>query len=158
MKTTENKGFLPTPKTMGQSMAVKSLVAFQKTNKINAFAHVSYGMALDYVRDLAVGMACAMVISSFKHQSGFPLGHASVHEKFSGFTYSLYLFHFPLTIFCLSSLHQAGIMDPPVGLLEGFVLFIVLAVACLVTCYGLSRLTEAKTPQSRRWLAVRVAG
>ena len=46
MKTTENKGFLPPPKTMGQSVAVKSPVAFQKNNKINAFAHVSYGMAL----------------------------------------------------------------------------------------------------------------
>ena len=31
---------------MGQSVAVKPPVAFQKTNKINTFAHVSYGMAL----------------------------------------------------------------------------------------------------------------
>ena len=53
MKTTENKGFLPPPKTMGQSVAVKSPVAFQKTNKINAFAHVSYGIALLFLNGLS---------------------------------------------------------------------------------------------------------
>ena len=50
LKTTENKGFLPPPKTMGQSVAVKPPVAFQKTNKINTFAQVSYGMALNRIR------------------------------------------------------------------------------------------------------------
>ncbi len=49
---------------MGQSEAVKSPVAFQKTNKIKAFAHVSYGMALslfDYY-----GCVCQLKVVSSK--------------------------------------------------------------------------------------------
>jgi hypothetical protein len=46
MKTTENQGFLPTPNAMGRSVAVKTPVCFQNTNKINGFVHVFYGTAL----------------------------------------------------------------------------------------------------------------
>ena len=46
MKKAEKKDFLPTLKNMGQIVAVKTPVAFRKNNKINAFAHVSYEMAL----------------------------------------------------------------------------------------------------------------
>lgn len=46
MKTIENKGFLPTPNTVGQSVAVKTPTAFRIANKINGFEPVSYGTAL----------------------------------------------------------------------------------------------------------------
>ena len=46
MKSVENKEFLPTPNVMGLSVPVKTPAAFQITNKINGFMHVSYGTAL----------------------------------------------------------------------------------------------------------------
>ena len=46
MKNLENKGFLPIPKSMGQSVPGKTPGAFQIANKINGFIHISYGSAL----------------------------------------------------------------------------------------------------------------
>jgi hypothetical protein len=46
MKTIENQGFLTTPNAMGRSVPVKTPTAFQITNKIKGFEHVSYGTAL----------------------------------------------------------------------------------------------------------------
>ena len=46
MKNVENKGFLPIPNAMGQSVPVKMPVVFQITNKINGFMHVFYGSAV----------------------------------------------------------------------------------------------------------------
>ena len=49
MKTIGIKGFLPGPNAMGRSVPAKTPAAFQITNKINGFEHVSYGTALkDY--------------------------------------------------------------------------------------------------------------
>ena len=46
MKTSGNKGFLATLNPMGRSVPVKTPVNFTITNKINSFAHISYGTAL----------------------------------------------------------------------------------------------------------------
>jgi hypothetical protein len=46
MKTIENKGFLPVPHAIGQSVPVKTQHTFQIANKINGFEHISYGSAL----------------------------------------------------------------------------------------------------------------
>ncbi|MEI8291646.1 MAG: hypothetical protein WCH99_19435 [Verrucomicrobiota bacterium] len=48
MKTSGNKGFLATLNPMGRSVPVKTPVNFTITNKINSFAHISYGTALNY--------------------------------------------------------------------------------------------------------------
>jgi hypothetical protein len=46
MKTIDNKGFLPTPHAMGRSVPAKKASPFQIVNKVNGFAHDSYGTAL----------------------------------------------------------------------------------------------------------------
>jgi hypothetical protein len=51
MKTIENQGFLTTPNAMGRSVPVKMPLAFQITNEINGFVHVSYGTALNWFQN-----------------------------------------------------------------------------------------------------------
>ena len=50
MKTSGNKGFLATLNPMGRSVPVKTPVNFTITNKINSFAHISYGTALKKIQ------------------------------------------------------------------------------------------------------------
>lgn len=110
------------------------------------------GFGSDYLRSLLIGFACALLICAVKNGNGFPLAFARIHERLSGFSYSLYLFHFPLLIFSLSVLAKLGLWRKADGLGGSFTLFGVLLLLCLGICYGLSRLTEAKTPEIRKFL------
>ena len=123
-----------------------------------ALVNSRVGVGSDYVRSLFIGLACSALICAVKNGSGFPLAFARIHERLSGFSYSLYLFHFPLLIFGLSALNQAGCWKPAGGIGASFVLFALLLLMCVGACYGLSRLTEAKTPKFRKFLFVWLAG
>lgn len=111
-----------------------------------------------YLQELSIGLACALLICVVKNSGGLTLPLARIHERLSGFSYSVYLFHFPLLIFCLSALRQSGIWNPTNSTGECFILFGTVFLLCVVVCYGLSRLTEAKTVEIRKLLLSRISG
>jgi peptidoglycan/LPS O-acetylase OafA/YrhL len=117
-----------------------------------ALINSNFGFGKIYLRDLCVGAACSLLIGAVKNGSRFPPAFARTHERLSGFSYSLYLFHFPLLIFCLSVLNECGLWNRSSGMGERFALFGALLLICVGISYGLSRLTEAKTPEVRKVL------
>ena len=58
-----------------------------------------------FLIDLATGLAYCLVLLSF-HRPGKRLWLSAVHKQLAGFSYSLYLIHFPLMIFTVSLLNE----------------------------------------------------
>jgi peptidoglycan/LPS O-acetylase OafA/YrhL len=99
-----------------------------------------------------IGLSCALVICAVKNGDGFPSVLAGIHERLSAFSYSVYLFHFPVLVFCLSVLNQSSLWNSSGGRSGRFGLFVVLMMLCVTASYVLSLFTEAKTPEVRSTL------
>jgi peptidoglycan/LPS O-acetylase OafA/YrhL len=117
-----------------------------------ALASSRIGIGNVYACELLIGFSCAMLISTVKNAGGFPTTLESVHRRLSGFSYTIYLFHFPVLIFCLSVLSQASLWKVGGGVIGRFPLFGVLLALCLSASYLLSKGTEEKTPLIRKML------
>jgi len=104
------------------------------------------------INQYLLGFGVSALLLSFRTTKVL-LPCASLSRHLAAFSYSLYLIHFPITLFCIGWYFQltgaTSRMYPADGV------FIVLAVIVLINisaAYLLSLITEKKTNQIRRWL------
>lgn len=98
------------------------------------------------IPDWLIGLAIALMTSHRAWRGWSP--QAAVGERLAGFSYTLYAFHFPATVLIAAALGRRLAFGPP------GVLAVVGGLAVTVLgAYYVSRLTEARTPAVRRWLA-----
>jgi hypothetical protein len=118
-----------------------------------ALANSRFGTGPMYLRELFIGAACALLICAVKNGAGFPARFAGAHQRLSGFSYSLYVVHFPVLTLCTAIIYAfLGLPTQSGGLLRNFGIFLFISTTCAGVSYAMSRVTEAKTPQIRRAL------
>jgi peptidoglycan/LPS O-acetylase OafA/YrhL len=105
------------------------------------------------VTDSLIGVALAVILSNPEIASG-PRVLSRLSGKMAGFSYSLYVVHFPLLVFTVALLTQTGVM---VGRLAPSAMAAGLFFACLALAYGFawvfSLITERQTSRLRRLLS-----
>jgi peptidoglycan/LPS O-acetylase OafA/YrhL len=111
-------------------------------------------MLYEYLRDFGVGLTFALVLASLaKSTDAVSARVAAWSERLAGFSYTLYLTHFPMLVFVAAGLHDlAGIAylkQPGVGPIVECTLLVALlyAYARVFAAY-----TEARTGKVRAWL------
>jgi hypothetical protein len=117
-----------------------------------ALAGSRIGPLSAYFRELVLGIACAVLISIVRNRGGFPLRFAEFHRRMSAFSYSVYIFHFPLVVLLISVITQSGNLGVDVAMPARFALFGAISLLCLTASYALSLITEAKTGALRKYL------
>lgn len=115
------------------------------------------------IRDYGVALAFAWLLVSMRGvRSPLLLAMAGVNRFMAGFSFSLYLVHFPLLLFLLGALHGTGWFpgiatgyrptDP-----EGLWAYGLVTAGILVVAWLFAQATEARTPAARSWLKARLA-
>jgi peptidoglycan/LPS O-acetylase OafA/YrhL len=109
-------------------------------------------------KNYAVAIAFALVVISFRGKN-FRLFEltGNFNRMMAGFSYSLYLIHFPLMLFLLALIHATfGFEGIATGYSpsspEGLKIYGGLSVMIYVSAWAFSRLTEARTSGVRRRL------
>ena len=107
---------------------------------------------IPYLADFLIGISFAALINSATGSARrFPGNHWS--KMAAGFSYSVYLCHFPILVFILSALFQRGWIgfpgQPTSKLAVAFALVLLLVY---VWCFLISLVTERQTSRIRRWL------
>jgi peptidoglycan/LPS O-acetylase OafA/YrhL len=109
------------------------------------------------VTDSLLGIALAMILSNPAIASG-PVFLSRFSEKMAGFSYSLYVAHFPLLVFLVALFVHSGVM---VGRLAPSAMAAGLFFTCLALSYlfawAFSLVTERQTSRLRRLLSDQVA-
>jgi len=105
-----------------------------------------------YFADFLIGISFALVINSATANSRRIPGNAW-SKTAAGFSYSVYLCHFPLLIFVASVLFQINLLglrqQPTLKLGISYILILILTYAW---CFLISLATERRTPQARAWI------
>lgn len=105
--------------------------------------------------DICVGLSFALLLHALLQTRVDP-GDSSLAaaRTFSGFSYSLYLVHFPFLLFIRALILPKAIWQPDLKhiLLASFILPVVLAYA-----YGVAHLTERHTGEVRSWIHKRIS-
>ena len=103
------------------------------------------------VSDLAMGAIVALAFAALRPMSArvAPLlaRLAPLASVSAGFSFTLYLFHWPL----LELAQSWGL-----GHLHNVWAFAALLAAILAVCFGISRVTEHQSPRLRRWISARI--
>jgi peptidoglycan/LPS O-acetylase OafA/YrhL len=108
-------------------------------------------ITVPYMADFLIGISFALVINSATGYSRRLPGN-NLSRRAAGFSYSVYLCHFPFLIFALSILFQTGAIpfrDQP-NLKLGAV-FIGVLLLVYAWCLLVSLVTENQTPRIRTW-------
>lgn len=102
-------------------------------------------MPQSFLKDFVIGIGYALVLASFYGRSvKIPL--ETIHRKLAGFSYSLYLVHFPMMVFAVAALHDTfGIQFQSQPNTGGICYFAVLVAALCGYAFGFSTLTENHT-------------
>lgn len=140
---------------VGILMTFVSLFAYRYTS----FTH--HAAAGDLANGLGAALGLYLIISAvlpaFPAKAGSPGRLGRLATASAGFSYTLYLVHLPLLVFLRAALSHAGVgqwqPDIPHLALGGAIAFGVLLYAWLV-----SRVTEAKTGDIRRYLSALLGG
>jgi peptidoglycan/LPS O-acetylase OafA/YrhL len=107
---------------------------------------------IPYLADFLIGISFALVINSTAGGAWrIPWHHFS--RMAAGFSYSVYLCHFPLLVFILSVLFQKrwiGFRAPPT--LSSAAIFLLILGVVYGWCFLISLITERRTSQIRAWL------
>ena len=106
--------------------------------------------------DLAVGLSFAFLMHAIL-QVQVPIGAAGrkLAKTFAGFSYTLYVLHFPLLLFIRARWQQSFRWQPDMmHLAYG---------SCIIACvllyaFGIARITESNTAAVRGWIRNRIAG
>jgi peptidoglycan/LPS O-acetylase OafA/YrhL len=115
-----------------------------------AYARWASSLAGDYL----LGAGVAALIWSLTDRPAPPVGRW--HKRLAGFSYSLYITHFPLTVFLLAALDETA--GPALAQSPGAraaAVFVAVLAAALAWGFGVSRLTEAHTDAVRQFLFAR---
>ena len=124
------------------------------TALLAAMALLRLGGLPGFAADLAVAVACALLVALLQAAPGQPSPRlARLAPKLAGFSYTLYLAHLPPLVFGAAAIVAAGgaRWQPDAVSLAAAA---AIAMAVFAYAYGLSRLTEAKTA----WLRARLFG
>lgn len=114
-------------------------------------------ISVPFAADFLIGISFALVINS---AAGFScrLAWKNLSRSLAGFSYSVYLCHFPFLALMLSILFQNGVIGgrgrPTLSLAAIFLMVLLLAY---LWCYLVSLATERQTPQIRAWVNRRLA-
>lgn len=103
------------------------------------------------INDLAVGFAFTLFLFAVLQSTAGDAtpGYSAIAREFAGFSYSLYVLHFPLLLFLRVWLVPSERWQPtPEHLLQSAVV----AVACLLFAWSVSLVTERKTSEARTWV------
>jgi peptidoglycan/LPS O-acetylase OafA/YrhL len=99
--------------------------------------------------DLAIAFGYSTVLLSF-HRPGKRLSFPKVHKQMAGFSYSLYLIHFPLMIFTVALLNEklglTFLAQPSPARLFYYVMMLVFL---LVSAWLFAQVTEVRTSKLR---------
>ncbi|MGH7950344.1 MAG: acyltransferase family protein [Limisphaerales bacterium] len=109
-------------------------------------------LTIPYLADFLIGISFALLINSAAGASRRLPGHNRSRTA-AGFSYSVYLCHFPFLVFVLSLLFQEnwiGFRKQPTLKLAMVFLFILLMT--YVWCFLISLVTERQTSRIRAWL------
>jgi len=103
-----------------------------------------------YGADIPLGLSFALVTYGIVHVPGTP-GNAAIRlaRTFAGFSFSLYVLHFPLLLFIRAALLPAMRWQPDATHL---VLGAGIAAAVLFYAFALAHFTERKTGTARSWV------
>lgn len=108
---------------------------------------------IPYLTDFLIGISFALVINSTAGGSWRIPWHR-FNRMAAGFSYSVYLCHFPLLVFILSVLFQKGWIGFRAPLtLNSAVVFLLILVMVYGWCFLISLITERRTSQIRAWLS-----
>ena len=104
--------------------------------------------------DLVIGGAFALAVQSLSHGTATNYPLAAWHRRLAGFTYSLYLIHWPVALFVVAACQLGW----GLGLRSSFsgtgLLFYLLVLGLVYLCaWLLARQTEGRTASLRRHLA-----
>ena len=137
--------------------ALAAAVVVSRLGGHNDAATPGFGPAA-FARDLGVSIAFASLLLSFHHGLR-PIPFAQTQDRLAGFSYTLYLTHFPAMVFivaALNALFGVGFVQPFGAASLGYMA----GVIALVVGYAwlLSRLTEAHTPKIRAALTALAKG
>jgi peptidoglycan/LPS O-acetylase OafA/YrhL len=112
----------------------------------------THQLSSDVLSDYLVGFCFVLWLFAvvLGHRNDVSSTYATAAKKLSGFSYTLYLTHFPALLLIRGLLDESGNWQPnPVHLLYG----LGIALVMLTYAYGLAELTEARTASVRRRLS-----
>lgn len=106
-------------------------------------------------QDLLLAVAFVLLINSYDHSgSSAPPRLAGLNRALAGFSYSVYLLHWPLAVFIVAIMEQStgfGLRMTAFNWGTGTFLA-VLVLAVYAYAWAVSTVTERNTPAVRRWL------
>ncbi len=106
--------------------------------------------------DLAVGFAFALFLFAVLQSTAGDATprYSAIARELAGFSYSLYVLHFPLLLLVRAWLVPSERWQPtPAHLLQA----VVVAIVCLFFAWSVSLVTERKTSEARKWVKRLVA-
>lgn len=140
---------------LGKNVARGALIVGGVSLLVSLLAVGSNRLASGFLSDSLVAIAFALLLLGITHTSGAspaPPRYARWASGLAGFSFTLYLAHFPPLLLARFALlgERRPVTAGSVGLGLG------LGAALLLYCYVLARLTEAHTEAVRRWLSERL--
>jgi peptidoglycan/LPS O-acetylase OafA/YrhL len=142
-----SSGWKPAP-WMGYGALVIVLVIIRLTEHTAVTAHAD-SLSYTFACAAAVALAYAFLLLAY-HRPGAPLPMAATNEAFAKFSYTLYLVHFPMIVFCVCFLHDrfglSFLQKPSVASMGYFVALLAFVVAY---AFLFSQLSERHTGHVR---------
>lgn len=134
---------------VGAALFAFILLAVQYSYTLKARA-VSDSLALQFLKDFAVGFGFALLLFSLRHVRRLPIGAPAFHARMADFSYTTYLVHFPAMVLLVAVLHDSlGIPFVQQPSKELALYFIIALGAVYGYSYLFARLTEAHTTRVR---------
>jgi len=133
---------------LGYSVLAIVLVAIRLTEHGAVAAHED-SISGTFGRAVVVALAYAFLLLAY-HEPGSPLPMAATNETLAKFSYTLYLVHFPLIVFCVCFLHDRfgiSFMQAPSFASMGY--YVGLLAFVIAYAFLFSQLTERHTGRVR---------
>lgn len=115
---------------------------------VTRLPQIAQKLPSDFLKDAIVAVGFLSCLLSARQARRLPSIGSAINARLADFSYSVYLFHFPLMIF-LSGLAARFLPIPGLTGTRGAACFLVLLGLLYLVTYGLSRVTEAKAPRIR---------
>ncbi len=103
--------------------------------------------------DLLVAGTFALLLNTLEFQTRPAPGPAAFHREMAGFSYTVYLAHWPLALVIIAALNQElGVAYRMPFSAAAVGSFVLLTGFIYAYCWALARVTERQTPRIRAWL------
>jgi len=145
---------LPKPHPILGLAALLAALCFSRFNHGNAGPAMTASAALfnQFVREMVLALAFAFALTGFSRLQ-HPLAGARLHAALAGFSYSLYLVHFPAMLFLVAAGAQLfGLPFIAQPALASYEWFAAILLSVCVFAYAFSLVTERNTNKVASWL------